>query len=229
MQLLEDQVLVATEAQETRDLIRILADLFKRHGEASPVITAADFRLDDEKSGITSLLDSVSNQHHASLREKAQRNLSAVTDAVRDAERVVPHLAEIVGALWLRSLAVGNQAGAEPTTLQADITRTKAIDDNAFHVELGTIVENSFNIHEVGTRLVFKEEENPQARLIASARNDKLFQDGSDREQLRKEARYVLGGDEDVAKAFRVDRSSRTVGERPLDLTRIRRTARTMG
>ena len=32
MRLLEDQVLIATQAQETRDLIRILADLFKRHG-----------------------------------------------------------------------------------------------------------------------------------------------------------------------------------------------------
>src|ERR1019366_2492851 len=33
MRLLEDQVLVATEAQETRDLIRILVDLFKTRGE----------------------------------------------------------------------------------------------------------------------------------------------------------------------------------------------------
>jgi hypothetical protein len=33
--------------QETRDLIRILADLFKSRGAAVPVLTAADFRLDD--------------------------------------------------------------------------------------------------------------------------------------------------------------------------------------
>src|SRR5690606_11154420 len=45
MQLLEDQVLIATQAQGTRDLIRILADLFKRRGEDAPIITAADFRL----------------------------------------------------------------------------------------------------------------------------------------------------------------------------------------
>ncbi len=203
MQLLEDQVLVATEAQETRDLIRILADLFKRHGE-HPVITAADFRLDDEKSGITALLDSVSNQHHANLREKAQRNLSAVTDAVKNPDQVVPHLAELVGALWLRSLAVGNMAGAEPSTLQVDITREKPIDDNGFQVELAAIVENSFNIHEDGTRLVFREEENPQAKLIANARNDKLFADGSDKIQLRREIRYVIGGPEDVAKTYQV-------------------------
>ncbi len=41
MHLLEDQVLIATEAQETRDLIRILVDLFKTRGEKSPVINAA--------------------------------------------------------------------------------------------------------------------------------------------------------------------------------------------
>ena len=203
MQLLEDQVLVATEAQETRDLIRILADLFKRRGDR-PVITAADFRLDDEKSGITALIDSVSNEHHANLREKAQRNLSAVADAVANPDQVVPHLAELVGALWLRSLAIGNMAGAEPAMLQVDITREKPIDDNAFQVEMAAIIENSFNIHEDGTRLVFREEENPQAKLIANARNDKLFTDGSDIEKLRREVRYAVSGPEDVARSYQV-------------------------
>ena len=202
MQLLEDQVLVATYAQETRDLIRILADLFKRRADR-PVLTAADFRLDDERSGIAALLDSVSNQHHANLREKAQRNLSAVMDAVTN-PATVPHLAEIVGALWLRSLAVGNLAGAEPAMLQVDVTREQPIDDNAFQVELSTIVENSFNIHQAGPRLVFREEENPQAKLIANARNDRLFGDGADGERLAREVRYVIGGQEGLAKTFRV-------------------------
>ncbi len=203
MTLLEDQVLVATQAQETRDLIRILADVFKSRSVASPIITAADFRLDDDKSGIAALLDSVSNQHHANLREKAQRNLSAVIDAVKAPEQTVPHLTDIIGALWLRSLAIKN-AGADPSELQVDITRSKPIDDNAFQAELSTIVENSFNIHQDGARLIFREEENPQAKLIANARNDKLFVDGSDKQQLAREVRYVVGGSESVAKAFRV-------------------------
>lgn len=203
MTLLEDQVLVATHAQETRDLIRILADVFKSRSASSPIITAADFRLDDDRSGIAALLDSVSNQHHANLREKAQRNLSAVLDAVKEPAQNVPHLADIVGALWLRSLAIKN-AGAEPAELHVDITRAKVIDDNLFSAELSTIVENSFNIHQDGSRLVFREEENPQAKLIANARNDKLFVDGSDRQQLAREVRYVIGGTESVAKAFRV-------------------------
>ena len=98
MTLLEDQVLVATQAQETRDLIRILADVFKSRNTSSPIITAADFRLDDDKSGIAALLDSVSNQHHANLREKAQRNLSAVLDAVKDPAQAVPLSGDWFGA-----------------------------------------------------------------------------------------------------------------------------------
>jgi hypothetical protein len=204
LRLLEDQVLVATSAQETRDLIKILAGLFKARGNSAEILTAADFRLDDENTGIGALLDSVSNQLHASLREKALRNITSVIDAVANPSAAVPHLEEIMGSLWLRSIAVGNIAGAEPATLQIDCTRAKAIDDNAFTVELGVIVENSFNIHQEGSRLIFKEDENPQAKLMASARNDKLFADGSDQAQLRKEIRYVIGGSDDVAKAFRV-------------------------
>jgi hypothetical protein len=204
LRLLEDQVLVATDAQETRDMIRILANLFKSQGEATPILTAADFRLDDDSAGIGALLDSVSNQQHRTLREKALRNLTSVTEAVPTHASLAPHLQEIVGALWLRSIAVGNLAGAEPVTLQADITRDKTIDDNAFQVELATVIENSFNIHHDGPRLVFREEENPQAKLMACARNDKLFSDESDFAQLAKEVRYVIGGTEEVARTFRV-------------------------
>jgi len=204
LRLLEEQVLVATDAQETRDMIRILANLYKSRGETSPVLTAADFRLDDDASGIGALLDSVSNEHHRTLRAKAQQNIISVTEAVSDHANLAPHLQEIVGALWLRSIAVDNLAGAEPATLQVDITRTKAVDDNAFQVELATIVENSFNIHQDGPRLVFKEEENPRAKLMACARNDKLFADGADQAQLARQVRYVIGGTDEVAKTFRV-------------------------
>ncbi len=202
LQLLEDQVLVATDAQETRDLIRILADLFKQRGDGSPVLTAADFQIDNEKGGIVALLDSVSNQHHSNLREKALRNLEQVREIIPASE--VPHAKEIVGALWLRSLAMERLAGAEPATLQIDITRDTPIDDNRFQVELRQIVDNSFNIHEEGTRLVFREPENPRAKLMAFARNDKLFAGGEDVDQLAKETRYVIGGADDVAKKFRV-------------------------
>ncbi|WP_073656072.1 DUF499 domain-containing protein [Pseudomonas aeruginosa] len=220
LRLLEEQVLIATDAQETRDMIRILANLYKSRGEAVPVLTAADFRLDDDTSGIGALLDSVSNEHHRTLREKAQHNIISVTEAVYDHANLAPHLQEIVGALWLRSIAVGNLAGADPATLQVDITRSKPVDSNAFQVELATIVENSFNIHQDGPRLVFREEENPRAKLMACARNDKLFTDGSDQAQLAKQVRYVIGGSDEVAKNFRVialPRSWQTDPWTPLD------------
>lgn len=204
MQLLEDQVLIATAAQGTRDLIRILADLFKQTDDKTPVVTAADFRLDDEDSGITALLDSVANHQHAKLREKALRNLEAVRDAVPEYKEKLPRLEGVIGALWLRSLANFNQTGADNTTLHVDLTRDKPVDDNSFQVELATIVENSFNIHEDGNRYIFREEENPQAKLIASARNDKLFPQGEDVTHLAKELRYVIGGSPDVATRFRV-------------------------
>lgn len=204
LKLLDDQVLIATDAQETRDLIKILVDLFKTHDKDDPVITAADFSLTNEKSGVASLLDSVANQLHKDLREKAQRNLQAVADAVPNAKTAIPHAEEIISALWLRSLTVDQMAGAEPHELQIDITGSKAIDDNQFEVELGTIVDNSFNIHQVGSRLVFKREENARSKLLAHAKNDKLFPNGEDVEHLAKEIRSVIGGAEDVSQKYRV-------------------------
>jgi hypothetical protein len=77
-QLLDDQVLIATETQETRDLLRILVDVFKESGDDTAILTPANFSLTSEKSGVTSLLDSVASQLHRDLRENALRNLEAV-------------------------------------------------------------------------------------------------------------------------------------------------------
>ncbi|HEY5911345.1 MAG TPA: DUF499 domain-containing protein [Verrucomicrobiae bacterium] len=209
MGLLEDQVLVATQAQETRDLIRILVDLFKTRGEQSPVITAADFDITAEKGCIASLLSSVANPLHRTLLQKAQRNLEAVQTAVKEPVKNVPHAAEIISALWLRSLSVEKINGGVPAELQVDITRALPVDDNAFAAEMALIRENSFNIHPVGNRLVFKEEENAEGKLLANAKNDRLFDksgehDGQDIEQLAAEIRYVLAGTEEISRQFRV-------------------------
>lgn len=204
LKLLDDQVLVATDSQETRDLIKILVDLFKMVDENQPIITAADFSLMNEKGGVVSLLDSVANQLHKDLREKAIRNLEAVRNAVPNFVKEAPNLDKIVSALWLRSLTVDKLVGADPTELQIDITHKQAIDDNQFQAELATIEENSFNIHRIGNRLVFKNEENPQAKLLTYAKNDKLFQSGDDVEHLAKEVRSVIGGSESVSQIYRV-------------------------
>lgn len=204
MQLLDDQVLIATDTQETRDLLRILVDVFKTSSELSPVITPADFSLTSEKSGVAALLDSVANQLHRDLRTKALRNLEAVTEAVKNTSLNIPHLEEILSALWLRSLSLESIAGAEPHELQIDITRDKSIDDNQFQAELALIEENSFNIHRKGNHLVFLNEENPQAKLMANARNDRLFDSGIDLAHLADEIRYVLSGAEGISQGYKV-------------------------
>lgn len=209
MRLLEDQVLIATAAQETRDLIRILVELFKHRGDKVPVVTAADFRIDDNNVSITALLQSVSNEVHRKLLEKAQRNLEAVQQTVANPAQNVPNAAEIISALWLRSLSVERVAGAEPAELHVDITRTTPVDDNAFQAQLALIRENSFNIHPAGNRLVFKEAENADGKLLAHAKNDRAFatggpQVGRDVEMLASQVRYVIGGSEDVSRGNRI-------------------------
>lgn len=203
LQLLEDQILISTDAQETRDLIKILANLFKQKNKAIRIITTGSFSIEEDGGGITSFLDSVTNEYHKTLREKAQRNLNAVLEAVKQRNQA-PHTVNILSSLWIRSLAIDKFAGADRATLQVDITQDKAIDDNNFMVEMDVIINNSFNIHEIGNKLVFKEEENPQAKLLAFARNGKLFQDGADINQLAKEVRYVIGGAEEVTPKYKV-------------------------
>ncbi|MDQ3621673.1 MAG: DUF499 domain-containing protein [Verrucomicrobiota bacterium] len=209
IRLLEDQVLITTAAQETRDLIRILVELFKNRGENVPVITAADFRIDDNNVSITALLQSVSSETHRKLLEKAQRNLEAALQTVADPAQNVPNAAEIISALWLRSLSVERVAGAEPAELHVDITRATPVDDNAFQAQLALIRENSFNIHPAGNRLLFKETENAEGKLLAHAKNDRAFasggpQAGRDLEMLASQVRYVIGGSEDISRGNRV-------------------------
>lgn len=201
LQLLDDQVLIAAETQETRDLLRILVDVFKASGDDTAILTPANFSLTSEKSGVTSLLDSVASQLHRDLRENALRNLEAVKNGVPTEQ--VPHLEPILSALWLRSMSLENHAGAEPAELQLDITEAKAIDDNLFSAELAVIEDNSFNIHRQANRLVFKNEVNPQAKLLAHAKNDKLFQNDEDVEHLAKEIRYALVGDGNQSSIYR--------------------------
>jgi predicted AAA+ superfamily ATPase len=76
IQTLEDQILVATQAQDTRDLIRILASLFKSRGKNAPVLTPADFDIEDDASGIGALIDSVANDQHKGTSKNSSRQVA---------------------------------------------------------------------------------------------------------------------------------------------------------
>ena len=176
LDLIDDQILMAAAAQDNRDLIRILAEVFRARGSQSPLVTAADFHVDDDSCGVNSLLDSLATTaDQERLRETAQRNLDAVNQTGLD----MPHARSVISGIWMRSLATTNAPGGSRADLQLDITRNAPIDDNAFTEELATIVDNSFNIHPVGThekKFCFKLDENARSKLKASARNDKLFE-----------------------------------------------------
>ncbi|OCQ93485.1 hypothetical protein BCD64_00890 [Nostoc sp. MBR 210] len=175
LELLEDQILMAPAAQESRDLIRILAQVFRMRGELTPVITPADFFVNDDAYGVQSLLDSIATSgEQEKLRQIAQRNL----EVVRSVEIAIAHDCELISALWMRSMSPGNIRGGSRQDLHLDITRAEVIDDNAFQAELLLLTENSVNIHgeeSANGRLYFDLDENPRSKVRATARNPKLW------------------------------------------------------
>ncbi len=173
--LLEDHILLSSVAQETRDMIRILAQVYKSRGDFVPFITPADFFVDGESDEVQTLIDSISTQSgQEKLRQIAQRNLASVLDSGVSA----PNARELISSIWMRSLSPGKIAGGTPAELHLDITRGAVIDDNAFQVELALIIENSINIHgdEVpGGPLWIGMSENPRSKVRAFAKNNKLW------------------------------------------------------
>jgi energy-coupling factor transporter ATP-binding protein EcfA2 len=175
LSLLEDQILMAAAAQDSRDFIRMLAEVFRARGTGTSIITPADFSIDDDECGVTTLIDSfATSADQERLREKAIRNLSAL----KEANVAAPHMREVISSIWVRSLSSAQAGGATRREVQLDLTNTNPVDDNAFTAELAEIVENSFNIHEGGLhekRYCFRLPENPESKLKAWARNDRAF------------------------------------------------------
>jgi hypothetical protein len=199
--ILEDHILMAAAAQDSRDFIRMLAEVFRVRGNKVPIITPADFSVDDDDCGVTTLIDSfATSADQERLRDKAVRNLTE-TNTVGS-----PHAREVISSIWVRSLSASQEVGGTRNEVQLDITRETPVDDNAFTAELAGIVENSFNIHEVGThikRFCFKLPENPESKLKAWARNDRAFEPQSasapglvsvrrDQEYVKQVLNYVL-------------------------------------
>ncbi len=173
--LLEDHILMAAAAQDNRDFIRMLAEVFRARGQEVPIITPADFSVDDDECGVTPLVDSfATSADQERLRDKAIRNLQAIQEANIEA----PRAREVISSIWVRSLSTAQDAGGTRNEVQLDITRGAKIDDNSFTAELETIRSHSWNIHLVGPnqdRLCFKLPENPESKLKSWAKNDRAF------------------------------------------------------
>jgi hypothetical protein len=175
LNLLEDHILMSSAAQGSRDMIRMLAEVFKSRGHLVPILTPADFTVDDDDCGIMPLLEAFTTSDQEKLRDKAIRNLVEIDSAGVQA----PHAREVLSSLWMRSLSAGNEAGGTQSEVQLDLTRKSRLDPNQFLSELSTIEQHSFNIHRVGTiveRLCFKLEENKETQLRVHALNGKHYQ-----------------------------------------------------
>lgn len=203
LSLLEDNILMAAAAQDNRDLIRVLAEVYRERKDPAAVVTPADFAVDNDDCGVTSLLDAfTASADQEKLREKAIRNLAAL----RDTSVPAPHALPVISSLWMRSLSSGHDAGGARQEVQLDITRNAPVDDNGFTLELAEIVDNSFNIHEIGTtekRYCFRLPENPVSKVKAWARNDHHFVPetaaapgllpvGRDQDYVRRALNYIL-------------------------------------
>ena len=198
LDLLEDQILMADAAQETRDMIRILAMVFKSRGETVPVITSSLFTVEGDSGEVQALVDSIANQAGQShLREIAKRNVAEV----RDSGATVPRLADMVASIWMHSMAPGRTRGAHAADIQLALAGIKPIDDNDFNLQMQTLVENSVNIHDDPNAKTywFEQEVNPRARVRVTAKNDNLWKPtatasslsfpGKDTEWLQREIR----------------------------------------
>jgi hypothetical protein len=209
LSLLNDQILVSAAAQDERDIIKILTLIFRTRGEAVPIITPADFSVDEpgDIGSVQTLLDSIaSTALQAQLRDVAIRNLADV----QALPTPVPEARELVSSIWLRSLSPHNTKGGTREQLHLDITRNAAIDDNAFQGTLNTILSNCFKIHgenNADGRLYFDLEDNPRAKVRSVAHNDRLWDvnvadanqpdryPGKDIEFLREKIRHMLSSD----------------------------------
>lgn len=177
--LLEDQILMASAAQETRDMIRILAMVFKSKGEKASIITAADFSVEGDSTEVQALVDSIAEETgQEKLREIAQRNLSEIKDSGAN----IPCRSGMVASIWMHSMAPGNLRGINAPELQLAISAAGTIDDNDFQIQLSLLVENSVNIHNnLNNQLYwFEQSKNTKTEVSVAAKNDHLWDKNAD-------------------------------------------------
>jgi hypothetical protein len=175
LNLLEEQILVSTIAQETRDLIKILAQAYKSREAHSPVITPADFYVDGESDEVQTIITSIAaNPNPDKLRRIAQNNLIGIIT-------IAPHLKrvrELVSDIWMHSLFHDHTSGVQSALLHLEITRNHSIADNDFQIELSSLIENSTHIFGGDSSqplIKFSLEENPNSKVRAFARNTNLW------------------------------------------------------
>lgn len=181
--VMEEQILVATNAQETRDLIQILVALYKTAGDQTSILTPAHFGLDEESNPeLEKLLTSLATAQTKQLAKIALRNLHAVKDNLK--ENCPPFTGKALSSLYIRSLNPARQKGVKREQLQADISFSQKYDDNAFKDAWAQIEDNSYNVHKQQERYYFDIPENARTKVLVHAKNSKHFEHGQDIEKI---------------------------------------------
>lgn len=174
LNLLENQILMTTAAQETRDMIRILAMVFKSKGNTTPVITSAHFSVEGDSDGVQSLVDSIATETgNEKLREIAQSNLLEITASGAN----IPWKSDMVASIWMHSMAPGRLCGVKAPELQLALSYAQKVDDNDFRCQLAALVDHSVNIHSDDHTQVysFKQTKNRKTEIRVIAQNDNIW------------------------------------------------------
>ncbi len=194
--LLEQQILLSQNAQETREAIKILAALSLVRGSQDALLTPADFHVDGAGDSGRALMTSIAQGDQEKLGEIARADLHELQSNGLN----LPHARDILSSLWVRSLGSTTKSGAARREIQLDATRSLALDDNAFRAELTHLVDNSVHVHgEVDDvkHLTIGPQENPKTKVRVTARNDREWEPGGhyvglDVQHLRDTVAHLL-------------------------------------
>lgn len=185
LSVLDEQISLALNVQGTRDLIIVLANLFKKAGDKEAIITPAHFGLDEEKDPeLDRLIAAIGNQQTNRLAKIALQNIAVVRETLR--ENCPPIAERALASLYVRSLSMSQRPGSSREQIQADLSISSPFEDTIFKDQWAQICDNSYNVHDIQGRYVFKVDENPRTKVLAHARNPKLFQQGQDVEKILK-------------------------------------------
>ena len=183
LNVLEEQINVAMHTQETRDLILLLAYLYRSVGESVPIITPAYFGLDEERNPeLDRLIAAIGTQNTHKLAKIALQNIKVLRDTLKD--NFPPMTERALASLYVRSLTMSKQPGATREQIQADLSVAQKYEDNQFKDQWAQILDNSYNVHEKQGRYFFDVQENARTKVLAHARNPKLFEQGQDLEKI---------------------------------------------
>ena len=134
LELLEDHILMAAAAQDSRDFIRMLAEVFRVRGQAVPLVTAADFCVDDDDCGVTTL--SIRSPRVPTKNDCVRRRFAI---SKRSKKPMSKHLTQEKSSqasgfarCLLRKIRAGHGTKSNSTSHEP-----MPIDDNAFTAELG--------------------------------------------------------------------------------------------